>query len=340
MTSSHWSCAERRRNRACASACRVVFALLLSAALAFPATAATGERIASVGDDVITTSEFAAFLNRYARQKLYHGGSRAQLERLAREALDTMITEKLLAHAVAKRGTRGEPAKVAAEIERLRDQYSGSESWEQIEPRLDEIESALLLDTRITALRESVTAVRDPDEDAVRAFYEDNLDLFMRPAAYDVDLILIGVAPSALSEEWRNAKVKADRVHETLEAGGSFAALAERHSTHESAESGGAVGRIHKGQLPDAAQRALEALPPGGTSKPVKALEGYLILRLNARFEAEQRPYEAVSERAKALYIRERAKAQWTNFLEDLRAETKVETYDVDRKLQKLLSAE
>jgi len=343
VTSSGWFCAAGRARRPVRLGARTygaLFALLLWATIALPVGAATEERIARVGDDVITTAEFAAFLNRYAQQKLYHGGSKRQLERLAREALDTMITERLLARAVAERGTRGAPRKVAASIARLREQYSDSEEWARIEPRLDEIESALLLDTQISALRERVATVSEPDEAALRAFYESNPDLFTRPAAFDVDLILVGVPPSALTDEWRAAQDKASRIHEAIASGASFAAMAEQHSTHESADSGGAVGRVHEGQLPGAAQEALGALSPGETSKPVRTLEGYLLLRLNERFAPQRQPFEAVRERAEALYRRERAKAQWAGFLEDLRAGTEVETYNVEQQLQTLLSGE
>ena len=313
---------------------------LLAVMVGFAAPVAAGpdEKIASIGSEVITTGEFATFLQRYLRQKLYHGGSKEQTLRLANEALEAMIDERLLGLAAERRGLRGDPDAVAARIKGFRDQYSESPQWAMIEPRLGEIERDLLLNTKIEELRQVVSEVAAPDEATVRAFYSQNPELFTRPAAYDVDLILIGVPPSALKPEWAAAGEKADGIWRQIGEGADFAALAREHSTEPSSEKGGAVGRIHKGQLPNAAQSVVETMKPGEVSKPIQILEGYVIIRLNERFEAQLQPFETVRERAGGLYLRERSKTQWTEYLAQLRSEADIKTFKVREHVEELLS--
>lgn len=322
-------------------AVRSVFApalLAVAVGVAAPVSAGPDDKIASVGSEVITTGEFAIYLQQYLRQKLYHGGSKEQTLRLANEALDAMIEERLLGIAAERRGLRGNPDAVAARIEGFREQYSESPQWATIEPRLVDIERDLLRKSKIEELRQVVSDVAPPEEATVRAFYASNPELFTRPAAYDVDLILIGVPPSALKPEWAAAGEKAEGIRDQIGQGADFAALAREHSTEPSREKGGAVGRIHKGQLPDAAQSVVEAMKPGEVSKPIRILEGYLILRLNERFEAQLQPFDAVSERAEGLYLREQAKTQWTEYLAQLRGEAEVKTFKVREHVEELLS--
>ena len=311
--------------------------MLIALSPALPSRAATAETIATVGDEVITTDEFAVFLKRYVREKLYHGGSKETLRRIAFDALDTLIDERLLAHAADRRGIRGDARAAARRIEEFRERYAGSPQWKEIEPRLPEIERALLLNSKIEELRKIVSAVSDPGDAVLRAFYERNPQFFTQPAAYDIDMILIGVPPSAQSPERARAGARADEVSSALSAGADFGELARTNSTDRSAAKGGALGRIHKGQLPDTAHAALEALAPGEISPPIRILEGYVLLRLNHRFDAQLQPYDVVRARVEGLYRRKKAESQWDAYRAQLRHETEVKKFKVKEHVEAML---
>lgn len=313
----------------------VLAAFVMTHAVVTPVRAA--ETIAKVGDEIITTDEFADFVRRYVREKLYHGGSRETLRRAAMDALETLIDERLLARAAERRGIAGDRAGVARQIEGFRKRYGDSPQWPEIEQRLPDIEKALLVNSRIEELRRVVSTVATPDERVVRAFYEANPQLFTQPAAYDIDMILIGVPPSALKPEWDEAAVRAEEVARAVSNGGDFAELARGNSTDPSAERGGALGRIHKGQLPDAAHAAVETLKPGGVAGPIRILEGFVLLRLNNLYDAQLQPFEVVRERAEGLYRRQKAESQWDAYRKQLRAETKVETFNVQQYVEAML---
>ena len=116
--------------------------------------------------------------------------------------------------------------------------------------------------------------------------------------------------------------------------------VAAEHSAHASAQDGGRLGKVHGGQLPDEAQTAVEQLSPGEITDPIRTLEGYAILRFNARIPPQTHPLAEVRERAEALYQRNTASDRWAAFLKDLRERTHVETFDVSAHVETLVSGE
>lgn len=314
--------------------------LALSLLAAPLVAAATDAPVAVIGAETISGDDYLAYLRGYIRSKLYHGGSPERLRELADEALDSLVTDRLLAQEAQRRGIEGDSEQVAARMASIRERYSSDPDWPEIEAQLPEIEREILIDTRIDALKGEVSEVAPPTEAELRDFHTARPDLFTQPLSWDFDLILIGVPPSALAAEREEAEGEAATVYAELLGGRSFAELASAHSTHETAALGGHLGRVHRGQLPDAAQAVIEKLSPGEASEPIRLLEGYAILRLNDRTEARLQPFEAVRDRAEGLYRRDRAAAQWSEFLASLRARTHVETFDVSGHVRKLLAGQ
>ncbi len=315
-------------------------ALALGVLAAGPPSGATEPPVAVIGGEAISGDDYAAYLRNYLRSKLYHGGSPDRVRELAGEALEQMIDDRLLAQTAERRGFKGDPAEVAAQMERLRARYSSSDNWTSIEASLPEIEQQLVVQSSIEELKADVMQVASPSESALREFYGANPDLFTQPPANDVDLILVGVSPSALPPVWDEARARAKTIRAALLAGRPFDQLARESSTHKSAAEGGRLGLVHKGQLPDPAQAAVAELRPGEVTEPVRLLVGYALLRLNSRQPAELQAFDLVRARADRLYRRQRAEAQWSDFVTGLRAEATVETFDVSSHVQKILSGE
>jgi peptidyl-prolyl cis-trans isomerase SurA len=318
-------------------------ALALAAAgvpAAPPAGATPGAPVAVVGAETITGDEYQQYLRGYVRSKLYHGGSREQLRKLADEALDSLVTDRLLIQEARRRGIAGDEAEVEKRIEALRERYSSGENWAQVEPQLPAIAEKLLADSQVEALKTEVMEVAAPTGAELAAFHAANLELFTEPEAWDLDLILIGVPPSALTPEWEAGKALAVTLVATIRAGEAFDQVVAEHSTDGSAEDGGRLGRVHAGQLPAEAQTAVEQLSPGEITDPIRTLEGYAIFRFNEAIPPQTHPLEDVRERAEALYLRNTASEQWAAFLEGLRERTHVETFDVSAHVEMLVSGE
>ncbi len=318
-------------------------ALILAAAgapAASPAGANPEAPVAVVGAETITGGEYQEYLRVYVRSQLYHGGSKDRLRELADEALENLVNDRLLIQEARIRGITGDEAEVEKRIEALRERYSGGDRWPEVEPQLPAIAEKFRTGSQIEALKAEVKAVAAPAEAELAAFYAANLELFTQPGAWDLDLILVGVPPEALAPERDAGKALAVTLVAAIRAGEAFEQVAAEHSTHDSAQDGGQLGKVHAGQLPTEVQTAVEQLSPGELTDPVRTLEGYAIFRLNAQIAPQIHPLENVRERAEALYLRNTASERWALFLEGLRERTQVETFDVSAHVEKLASEE
>jgi len=167
----------------------------------------------------------------------------------------------------------------------------------------------------VRAVVEREAAVPEPDDATCRRYYEQNSSRFRSPDIYEAAHILF----AALVDDqvgYRKARADADAVLAKLkEDPVTFAALAKAHSRCPSAEHGGNLGQITKGQTTPEFERALESLSPGELSaEPVATRYGFHIIRLERKHDGRVLPYEAVS-RCIAEYLREsvrwRATAQY-----------------------------
>ena len=299
----------------------------LTPAKAQDAPVTSHDIVAVIEGEPIPTGEFEAYFRSYLRRKLYHGGSEEQVRALRSDALDQLILERLVAREIEQRGIRGDPEAVEQRIKVLEQRYGTSDRWAAVQQNLPVLRRHLLADSRAAVLRSRIEEVADPSEEELLRFYDDNPVLFTEPVAWEVAVILVGVPPSAASEEWRTAEIKSRDLYERLLAGDDFAALAAAHSTHESATSAGAMGLVHKGQLAPEVEAALEEISVGQATPPIKVLEGYAVFRKLAARPARVQPFSSVMDRARSLYLRERKKAKWDHFTRDLRANAQITIY-------------
>lgn len=79
------------------------------------------------------------------------------------------------------------------------------------------------------------------------------------------------------------AKTKATDVLNKVKAGGDFAEIAKQYSQASDASSGGDLGTVAKGQLPEEQQKAIDALQPGQVSDLVKTQYGYEIIKVTEK---------------------------------------------------------
>ena len=162
---------------------------------------------------------------------------------------------------------------------------------------------------------EREVAVPEPDDEACRRYYANNVARFRSPDIYEASHILFAALPSD-KEAYAQARADAEAVLATLnENAESFAALAQAYSRCPSAAQGGNLGQLTQGQTTPEFERALLALAPGETcAEPVATRYGFHIIRLERKHDGRLLPYEAVAERI-ADYLREsvrrRADAQY-----------------------------
>ncbi|MBP6834604.1 MAG: peptidylprolyl isomerase [Deltaproteobacteria bacterium] len=132
--------------------------------------------------------------------------------------------------------------------------------------------------------------------------------------------VLIGVAEDATPDQVAAARVRALEVVRRARGGEDFGNLARQLSDDTaSRESGGVLGEIQPGSLPEELDRAITALAAGGVSEPVQGPAGWHVLRLVSRRAVEPPPFASVRDRLYAALVNREMLRQRGIYLRELR---------------------
>jgi peptidyl-prolyl cis-trans isomerase C len=150
----------------------------------------------------------------------------------------------------------------------------------------------------IRALLEREAPPVVPSDDECRRYYEARLERFRTPDLFEAAHILIAPASDdegAWSEAQREARTISAEVGDDARA---FAEAAREFSKCSSAQQGGMLGQVRRGELVPAVQAALESLSEGVTGRePVRSRYGWHVLRLERRIPGRVLPFEYVKPR-------------------------------------------
>lgn len=141
---------------------------------------------------------------------------------------------------------------------------------------IDQIRVELLW-SKVIRLRlgSSITVSDDEIDDSL-----DRLKENQGKPEYRVAEVFLAV-PSA--EQERDVQETALNLTAQLRGGGNFSAIAQQFSQSATAAVGGDIGWLVEGQLPDELDAAVVNMEPGDISEPIRAFDGYYILRLQDR---------------------------------------------------------
>ena len=205
-------------------------------------------------------------------------------------ALDSMIQQRLIRQEARRLGLRASSRELDdAETEffssrNFRPGMPLGERRKQWAERLalrglteEDFRGELELEVLLRKLADRRVAVTD---EQVRAEYD-------RRYGEQLHLSQIVVASESLATE----------IAERLAAGGSFEDEARRHSLDATASDGGRrLTPLARGQTEQAYETAAFALAPGGTSRPFKTAQGWVILKLHERVAARDVTFEDVRD--------------------------------------------
>jgi parvulin-like peptidyl-prolyl isomerase len=263
--------------------------------------------IAEVGSDVVTLSEFEAYVRAAGEEDVPLVGGE-----LKSALLEQLIEELLLLRAAKDEGIEVAPG----EVEALRAQLvpmPGLERPEQVRPAESEGQSGRnlrnltahltlkkLMDAKILA---DVAAT----EEEIAAYYEANRIFYKRPEAVAISQLLV--------EE----EEEANRLHRELTADESrFEELARAHSVGPEAANGGHLGTFRRGELPASFEREVFGIKKGTLSPVVKTDFGFHIFRVDQTFPARDLPLKEVEEAIRIELLRQKSDEALALFMEDL----------------------
>jgi peptidyl-prolyl cis-trans isomerase SurA len=309
----------------------VLFVALLIAAPAAASETESGQVIdrivASVDGEPITLYELEQYI---AKQ-------RANLSNLStptrNEALQGLITEKLVAKEITAQNIRVRDEDIDRYIERIRQQNRMTE--EQLKAALQqqnltydqyraqvkaEIEKIQLLNRQIRG-RVNIT----PED--IQRYYDAHKEDYNLPAKVHLRHIVLRLDPEAPEELVDAVSDRAKGIRKRLvEDKEDFATVAKQTSEDAVAGEGGDLGEIEPSQVLPEFEKALETMKEGEVSEPIRTPAGFHLLKLEKRLKEGYRPLAEISDQIKEKLYSQALDERYRRFLlEDLQKHHYVE---------------
>ncbi len=159
-----------------------------------------------------------------------------------------------------------------------------------------------------------------PEKDA-RAYYEAHTAEFTVPAQATVREIVIKATDSEREAKRGAAEAVRARVSEP---GADFAAVAAEASDAGTKTAGGLLGTVKKGDLAEALEKAAFTIPVGEISPVIEAGYGFHILKVDARTDEAQKPFDDVKTEIENKIQNDRFAAEYKTYMKKAWAEATI----------------
>lgn len=123
-------------------------------------------------------------------------------------------------------------------------------------------------------------------------------------------------------EQTAAAKKQADELHTRIVNGEDFAALATRYSEGPAKDQGGELGEYQRGQLAKALEDAVFKLDKGGITNVIQTQTGFIILKVNAHYDAGLQPLDKVENDITNRLYAQKMEPALREYLQQLREES------------------
>lgn len=281
---------------------------------------AHSEIYASVNGQAISTKDYEnAFVNTL-RQKYYHGQVPEGEMQAAREDVKNKLVQRiLLLEEAGRRGIVPNQKDVDETLAGYDSRYAGNPAWAESRERLlPGLTKQLGEQSQLAQLEQAVREVGEATDAEVREYYDSHPELFTEPEKLRLSAILLKIDPASPPSAWQAAREEAGAIYKRLLAGADFLETSRLHSNLGNADTGGDLGYLHRGMLPDVMQERVDSFELGKINEPLDTLDGVAILRLEERLPPKKREFGDVAQRAKELLIRDRQEKAWKGLLDKL----------------------
>jgi peptidyl-prolyl cis-trans isomerase SurA len=278
------------------------------------------EIVAKVNDDVITKSDLDTE-EQGMLQDLYrrHSGTEldAQVAQAKKELLRRMIDNRVL----------GQRAAHIFDVAKMQDVYLEQFKNQQNIKSDKELEKLLSAqDMTIADLKKKLVetfspqqvvhaevsdriAVSEKDE---RAYYDAHTAEFEIPAEATVREIVLKA--SSADRDAKRAQAETIRA-KAAEPGADFTAMASELSDAGTKAAGGLLGTVKKGDLAAPLESAAFTIPVGTVSQVIEAEYGFHILKVDARTDAEVKPFDDVKADIESKIENERFAVEYKKYM-------------------------
>ncbi|MEK3989083.1 peptidylprolyl isomerase [Robertmurraya sp. FSL R5-0851] len=257
--------------------------------------------IAKVGDASISEDELQQTL----------------LDQYGADALDVLITNKLIELEADKQKLTVSDEEVDEELATLAESYGGETALEEAVvasgSTMDDVRDDIISYIKTEKLLEPRIEITDEE---LQTYFDENKDTFATAEQVQASHIL--VADEATANE----------VKSKLDAGEDFSELAKEYSTDTTtAESGGDLGYFSSGDMVAEFEEVAFALGVDEISAPVKTDYGYHIIKVVDHQEAKEANFEDSKEEISDTLMNDKMSTEYTVWLEELKEEYEITNY-------------
>ena len=161
------------------------------------------------------------------------------------------------------------------------------------------------------------------DKEEVKKFYEAHKEDFHRPEMVYLSELFVSTVDKA-EAEIPALEEKAKKLLDRVNKGEDLEELAKRYSDGESAKQGGELGGFQKGQLSPELEEAVYKLKPKELTGVIRTKTGFLVLRVDQRYEEGLQPVEKVENEIMNRLYGEKMQPAMRAYATKLRAESYV----------------
>jgi peptidyl-prolyl cis-trans isomerase SurA len=266
------------------------FLLALTATTMIAAAQTTLDKIVAVVDrEVIMLSDLTFTIQQVALQNRLDPASKELRDRV----LDGMINDKLiLAQAIEDSIIVTEEEvteRLDQQISRLTYQAGGTDQLEKIygmtvnrmkrDFQFRDLIRKQLLTQKVQQQRQASLTVSRREVEEFYATYKDSIPKV--PTEFELSHVYLEPKPD--SSVLKALSAKAQKIADSIKAGGDFAQFAQRYSSDGSASNGGDLGFARRGSFVKEYEEAAFSLRENEISKPVKTQFGYHVIQLMER---------------------------------------------------------
>jgi parvulin-like peptidyl-prolyl isomerase len=208
----------------------------------------------------------------------------------------------------------GEQARASGQD--LSDQEAFDQALEQNQISEDELRQDVRESLPVQEVQERVAGNAEPSDEEIQQFYNENKTAqFTQPAQRCVRHILLN----------KDQQQKAEDIKAQLQDGGDFAALAKENSQDPgSAEKGGDLGCLGKGETVPPFEEAAFAAEPGEVVGPVETEFGYHLIEVTEIREEQTQPLAEVETQITDQLVATQQEEEFTKWIEDQKQQRNV----------------
>ncbi len=289
----------------------------------------TDRVVAVVNNDAITLGELHESIIMYRQE---NREASASDDALAKQFLTRLIDSRLQIQEAEREKITVEDDEMKEELEE-RMKKLGATSMDQFEKIVKE--QGLTMDGLKKRLKNSMMAAKvlhrkvrlrvSVTERDIDRYLEENRAKLEVGLSYHARHILIQPDDPASEDSWAEARRRADGLRSQILEGGDFIELAKAFSRDSSAQEGGDLGTLKRGELAQDIETQILALRPGEVSAPYRSSLGWHVFRLESKEALEGEGLVRARQQIRDILFRQKFEARQEAWLNEIKQRAIIE---------------